>query len=79
MVLAMGDRSDAHHCDLSRPVIVHASRLGWVESPSAGVERKMFYREGDEVARATDQPHGVAAHRIGRTLYETCGRRARRG
>ncbi len=39
--------------DLTRPVIVHAGRLDWVPSPAAGVERKMLYREGDEVARAT--------------------------
>lgn len=39
--------------DLSRPVAVHASRLDWVRSPAAGVERKMLYREGGEVARAT--------------------------
>lgn len=35
------------------PVIVQASQLNWIASPTAGVERKMLYREGDEVARAT--------------------------
>lgn len=39
--------------DLSRPVIVHAAGLDWIPSPAAGVDRKMLYREGDEVARAT--------------------------
>lgn len=39
--------------DLNRPAIVHASRLDWVPSPAAGVDRKMLYREGEEVARAT--------------------------
>ncbi|KGB83682.1 cupin [Rhodovulum sp. NI22] len=39
--------------DLNRPVIVHAARLDWVPSPAAGVERKMLYREGAEVARAS--------------------------
>lgn len=39
--------------DLSRSAIVHASRLDWVPSPAAGVDRKMLYRERDEVARAT--------------------------
>lgn len=39
--------------DLTRPVIVHAASLGWIPSPAAGVDRKMLYREGDEVARAT--------------------------
>lgn len=39
--------------NFSIPVIVHASKLDWVASPTAGVERKMLYREGDEIARAT--------------------------
>lgn len=39
--------------DLSKPVVVHAAGLDWVPSPAAGVDRKMLYREGDEVARAT--------------------------
>ncbi|OYX41575.1 MAG: cupin [Rhodobacterales bacterium 32-67-9] len=39
--------------DLNRPVTVHASTLDWVPSPAAGVDRKMLYREGGEVARAT--------------------------
>jgi len=39
--------------DLTRPVIVHAGRLDWVKSPAAGVDRRMLYRVGDEVARAT--------------------------
>ncbi|MBS0244157.1 MAG: cupin domain-containing protein [Proteobacteria bacterium] len=39
--------------DLARPVIVHASKLAWVSSPAAGVDRRMLYRLGGEVARAT--------------------------
>lgn len=39
--------------DQSKPAIVHAARLDWVPSPSVGVDRRMLYREGDEVARAT--------------------------
>ena len=39
--------------DLGEPVIVHAARADWVPSPAAGVDRRMLYREGDEVARAT--------------------------
>lgn len=39
--------------DLTRPVTVHAAGLDWVPSPAKGVDRKMLYREGDEVARAT--------------------------
>lgn len=39
--------------DLSKPVIVHAARLDWAKSPAAGVDRRMLYRVGGEVARAT--------------------------
>jgi quercetin dioxygenase-like cupin family protein len=39
--------------DMSQPVMVEAARLEWVPSPAAGVDRKMLYREGEEVARAT--------------------------
>ncbi|WP_407146973.1 cupin domain-containing protein [Bradyrhizobium sp. ORS 86] len=39
--------------DLSKPVIVHAAKLDWVASPSAGVDRRMLFRIGGEVARAT--------------------------
>lgn len=39
--------------DLTRPVLVDAGRLDWVASPAAGVDRRMLYRVGAEVARAT--------------------------
>lgn len=39
--------------DLTRPVTVHTQRMEWVASPAKGVDRKMLYRVGDEVARAT--------------------------
>ncbi len=39
--------------DLSQPAIVHAAELDWVPSPAAGVDRRMLFRIGDEVARAT--------------------------
>ena len=39
--------------DLSRPAIVHAAKLDWVPSPAAGVDRRMLFRIGGEVARAT--------------------------
>ena len=39
--------------NLSKPVIVQASKLDWVASPSAGVDRRMLFRIGGEVARAT--------------------------
>ncbi|UWQ29307.1 cupin domain-containing protein [Leisingera sp. M523] len=41
------------NAELDQPVTVHASSLDWTPSPTAGVERKMLYREGGEVARAT--------------------------
>lgn len=39
--------------DLFQPIILHTTELEWVPSPAAGVERRMLYRVGDEVARAT--------------------------
>ena len=39
--------------DLAKPSIVEAQKLDWVASPAAGVERRMLYRVGEEVARAT--------------------------
>lgn len=39
--------------DLTMPVIMHGATLGWLQSPAAGVERRMLFRIGEEVARAT--------------------------
>ena len=39
--------------DLTVPAIVHAAELPWTSSPAAGVDRRMLFRIGDEVARAT--------------------------
>ncbi|APG87159.1 cupin domain-containing protein [Sinorhizobium americanum] len=39
--------------DLTKPVTVHSTKLDWSASPSAGVDRRMLYRVGGEVARAT--------------------------
>lgn len=41
------------NADLLRPAVVHAASLPWVQSPSAGVERRMLYRLGGEQAIAT--------------------------
>jgi quercetin dioxygenase-like cupin family protein len=41
------------NADLSRPAVVHAASLPWMQSPSAGVERRMLYRIGEEQAIAT--------------------------
>jgi quercetin dioxygenase-like cupin family protein len=39
--------------DLTKAVLLNASDMDWISSPSIGVDRRMLYREGDEVARAT--------------------------
>jgi len=39
--------------DFEQRVVVRPEEVSWVPSPSAGVERKMLDRIGDEVARAT--------------------------
>lgn len=39
--------------DLSKPILVRAASLDWAKSPAVGVEWRMLYREGGEVARAT--------------------------
>jgi anti-sigma factor ChrR (cupin superfamily) len=41
------------NADFSRRVVVHAAKLAWTASPTAGVERRMLDRIGEEVARAT--------------------------
>lgn len=38
--------------ELSYPIIVHAATMDWVSSPAAGVDRRMLFRIGGEVARA---------------------------
>ncbi len=39
--------------DLEKPVTVDAGAMDWTQSPAAGVDRRMLYRVGAEVARAT--------------------------
>ena len=41
------------NADFSQLVVVHGADLDWVDSPMAGVQRRMLDRIGDEVARAT--------------------------
>lgn len=41
------------HADLSQRVVVYSEELPWVDSPMAGVQRRMLERDGEEVARAT--------------------------
>jgi quercetin dioxygenase-like cupin family protein len=39
--------------DFTKPVLVDAQQLDWIASPAAGVDRRMLFRIGGEVARAT--------------------------
>lgn len=39
--------------DLTQPVLVQSAELDWIPSPALGVDRRMLYRVGGEVARAT--------------------------
>jgi anti-sigma factor ChrR (cupin superfamily) len=39
--------------DLTVRVAVHAAKAPWVPSPAQGVDRRMLFRIGDEIARAT--------------------------
>lgn len=39
--------------DLTKPALIQAERLDWTPSPAPGVERRMLYRVGGEIARAT--------------------------
>jgi anti-sigma factor ChrR (cupin superfamily) len=48
--------------DFSRRVLVNSADLPWHGSPSAGVERRMLDRIGDEVARATSIVRFAAGH-----------------
>lgn len=39
--------------DFSKRVVMRSSELDWVSSPTAGIDRKMLERDGQELARAT--------------------------
>ena len=41
------------NADFNKRVVVHSEQLEWLDSPMAGVSRRMLDRIGDEVARAT--------------------------
>ncbi|MDX1668630.1 MAG: cupin domain-containing protein [Limnobacter sp.] len=41
------------NCDYSKRVVVRSGELDWLPSPTAGVDRKMMERDGEELARAT--------------------------
>ena len=39
--------------NLNQRVVINTNEIPWVDSPMAGVQRRMLERDGDEVARAT--------------------------
>jgi len=41
------------NANFKQRVLIHADQMPWVDSPMAGVQRRMLDRIGDEVARAT--------------------------
>lgn len=58
------------HSDWSERVVVDSSAMDWVPSPSAGVERKMLERDGDEVARATSMVRYAPGSHFSRHVHE---------
>ncbi len=41
------------HANFNQRIVMHVAAMPWVDSPVAGVQRRMLDRIGDEVARAT--------------------------
>lgn len=41
------------NADLNQRVVINSQEIPWVDSPMAGVQRRMLERDGEEVARAT--------------------------
>ncbi len=56
--------------DWSERVVVDSSTMDWVTSPSAGVERKMLERDGEEVARATTVVRYAPGSHFSRHVHE---------
>lgn len=54
---------------LTRRAAVHAARVPWVASPTAGVERRMLFRIGAEKARATSIVRYAPGSRFPRHLH----------
>ena len=57
-------------CDWSERVVVDSTAMDWVDSPSAGVQRKMLERDGDEVARATTLVRYAPGSHFSRHVHE---------
>jgi anti-sigma factor ChrR (cupin superfamily) len=56
--------------DMTKPVRVRSSELPWVPSPAAGVDRRMLFRIGGEVARATSIVRYAPASAFPRHTHE---------
>ena len=56
--------------DWSERAVVDSSAMAWVDSPSAGVQRKMLERDGDEVARATSVVRYAPGSHFSRHVHE---------
>ena len=56
--------TDLVNADRTQPAVVHGSRLPWIASPQAGVERRMLERIGGEVALATSIVRYAAGSRF---------------
>lgn len=41
------------HADFTQRIVLHGAQMPWIDSPMAGVQRRMLDRIGAEVARAT--------------------------
>ncbi len=52
------------NADLTQRVVLDTRALPWLASPTAGVERRMLYREGGEIARATSLVRYAPASRF---------------
>lgn len=52
------------NADFSLRVVLHGASMAWVDSPVAGVQRRMLDRIGDEVARATSIVRYAAGSRF---------------
>jgi anti-sigma factor ChrR (cupin superfamily) len=58
------------HSDWSERVVLDSAEMSWLDSPSAGIQRKMLERDGDEVARATSFVRYAPGSRFSRHLHE---------
>lgn len=56
--------------DWSERAVVDWSAMKWLDSPSAGVQRKMLERDGDEVARATSIVRYAPGSHFSRHVHE---------